>query len=200
MAESQWIAFLDSDDAWHKDKLKKQVDFHKKNRDILISYTDEKWIRDGLHVKVAKKFAKSHENLYERSLSHCIIAPSSVMIEKKLFERVGGFDESLEVCEDYDLWLRILKQEYKIALIDEPLIDKYGGNQDQLSTKYWGMDRFRIRSLEALHVKYKDDKKLLHVMIKKYDLLLKGAKKHERHDDAFHYEQRLEELRSLTDL
>ncbi len=198
MAESKWIAFLDSDDTWHENKLKKQVDFHKKNRDILVSYTDEKWIRNDLHVNLPKKFAKSHENLYERSLSHCIIAPSSVMIEKKLFDRVGGFDETLEVCEDYDLWLRILKEQ-KIALIDETLITKYGGHQDQLSAKHWGMDRFRVRSLEALHVRYKDDEKLLHVMIKKYDLLLKGAKKHERFDDAFHYEQRLSELRSLAD-
>jgi len=193
MAESQWICFLDSDDTWERTKLQKQIDFHKKNRDILISYTDETWIRDGLHVKVPKKFAKSHENLYERSLSHCVIAPSSVMIQKKLFDRVSGFDETLEVCEDYDLWLRLMK-EHTIALIDETLINKYGGHEDQLSTKFWGMDRFRIRSLEALHVKYPDDKMLLHVMIEKYQVLLLGAKKHERHDDAFHYEQRLGEL------
>ena len=193
MAESKWIAFLDSDDVWHRDKLQKQVDFHKKNPDILISYTDENWIRDALHVKVAKKFSKSVENLYERSLSHCIIAPSSVMIKKKFFDDIGGFDESLEVCEDYDLWLRIMK-ENKIALIDEKLIDKYGGHANQLSAKYWGMDRFRVRSLEALHVRYPDDKLLLDVLIEKYKILLTGAKKHNRFDDAFHYEQRLSEL------
>ncbi len=197
MAESQWLCFLDSDDTWEREKLAKQVAFHKRNRDILISYTDETWIRDGYHVKLPKKFAKSHDNLYERSLSHCIIAPSSVMIEKKLFDSVGGFDESLEVCEDYDLWLRLMK-EHAIGLVNEPLINKYGGHKDQLSFKYWGMDRFRIRSLEALHVRYKDDEKLLHVMIEKYNLLLKGAQKHERFDDAFHYEQRLGELNFLT--
>ncbi len=194
MAQSKWIAFLDSDDTWHKEKLKKQVDFHKKNPDILVSYTDEKWVRDGLHVSVAKKFAKSYDNLYERSLSHCIIAPSSVMIEKNFFDDMGGFDENLEVCEDYDLWLRILKKR-EIALINEVLITKYGGDKDQLSMKYWGMDRFRIRSLESLHVKYPEDKQLLHVMIKKYELLIDGAKKHERFSDAFHYEQRLRDLK-----
>lgn len=194
MAESEWICFLDSDDTWEPTKLEKQVAFHKKNRDILVSYTDETWIRNGLHVKLPKKFSKSHDKLYERSLSHCIIAPSSVMIEKKLFNRVSGFDETLEVCEDYDLWLRLMK-EYKFGLIDEALINKYGGHDDQLSTKYWGMDRFRVRTLEALHVSYPKDEELLHVMIEKYQLLLLGAKKHERYDDAFHYEQRLNDLR-----
>ena len=43
-----WVAFLDSDDEWHKDKLKEQTLFHEENPDILMSYTDEIWIRDNL--------------------------------------------------------------------------------------------------------------------------------------------------------
>ncbi len=193
MAASEWIAFLDSDDTWHRDKLKKQAAFHKKHCDILISYTDETWIRNGVHVKMPKKFSKSSENLYERSLSHCIIAPSSVMIQKKIFDKMGGFDESLEVCEDYDLWLRILKC-HQIGLINEKLIVKYAGHDDQLSMKHWGMDRFRVRTLEALHVKYPDDEMLLHVLIQKYKILLEGAQKHQRSKDAFHYQERINYL------
>lgn len=197
MAESDWIAFLDSDDTWASDKLQKQLNFHKKNLTCKISYTDEVWIRNGDRVKLPKKFQKGWGDLYERSLQQCIIAPSSVMIEKKLFEHLGGFDETLEVCEDYDLWLRIMKRE-RIALVNEPLINKYGGHVDQLSAKHWGMDRFRIRSLEALHANYPDDTLLLHVMIEKYRLLRAGAKKHERYDDAFHYEQRILELEGYS--
>ncbi len=190
MASSEWIAFLDSDDTWHQDKLKKQVAFHKKNKDILISYTDEVWIRNGTHVRVAKKFAKSSENLYERSLSHCIIAPSSALLHVNVLKSVGDFDESLEVCEDYDLWLRILK-EYEIGLVDEPLITKYAGHNDQLSMKHWGMDRFRVHSLERLSQKYPQDRAILHVLLQKYTLLLEGAKKHQKVEDAFHYEQQI---------
>lgn len=193
MATCEWIAFLDSDDAWHKDKLKKQVAFHKKNRDLLISYTQEIWIRDGLHVNIPTKFVKSSEKLYERSLSHCIIAPSSTLLHVDVFKHVGDFDESFEVCEDYDLWLRILK-EYEIGLIDEPLITKYAGHEDQLSMKHWGMDRFRVRSLENLHNSYPDDKMILHVLLQKYRVLLLGAKKHQKAKDAFHYEQQIERL------
>ena len=196
MAESEWIAFLDSDDVWMPQKLEKQMDFHQKNPTCKVSYTNESWIRNGLHVNMPKKFQKSWGDLYERSLNECLIAPSSVMIQRKLFDDMGGFDESLEVCEDYDLWLRIMKH-HEFGLIDEALIIKYGGHDDQLSTRHWGMDRFRLQSLEALHRRYPNDKILLHVMIKKYRVLYEGALKYERHEEAFHYAWRIEELEKV---
>ncbi len=190
MADSAWIAFLDSDDVWHRDKLKKQTAFHQKRSDLFISYTDEQWIRNGVHVNIPKKFSKSSDNLYERSLEQCIIAPSSVLMHKELFHELGGFDESLEVCEDYDLWLRVLKQCH-FGFLNEKLITKYGGHDDQLSMKYWGMDRFRVRSLEQLHVNYPDDRFIVNTLIDKYTLLLSGAEKHRRSEAAHHYTQRL---------
>ena len=146
---SDWIAFLDSDDEWHEDKLEEQVFFHKQNPKVLMSYTDEKWIRERVEVKVPKKFRKFGGDIFKKCLSHCIIAPSATLIHKELLNAVGIFDESLEVCEDYDLWLRIA-QSYKIGLVDKKLITKYAGHDDQLSFKYWGMDRFRVLALEKL--------------------------------------------------
>ena len=60
---------------------------------------------------------------------------------------IGYFDENLPACEDYDLWLRMCAR-YPVLFLDQFLIKKYGGHGDQLSRKYWGMDRFRI---EAMH-------------------------------------------------
>jgi GT2 family glycosyltransferase len=79
----------------------------------------------------------------------CIVSPSSVLMTREVFERVGLFDESLPVCEDYDLWLRI-GLHYPIVLIDRPLIIKRGGHADQLSRKYWGLDQYRVRALQKL--------------------------------------------------
>jgi hypothetical protein len=61
---------------------------------------------------------------------------------------VGGFDETLPACEDYDLWLRIGCR-FPIYLISTPLVIKRGGHKDQLSRKP-GLDRFRIRALKKL--------------------------------------------------
>jgi len=147
-AKNEWIAFLDSDDEWHSKKLQKQIDFHRKNPDILMSYTDEVWIRNGKKVKIPKKYRKIGEDAFVENLSYCNIAPSSVMLHKKLLDRVGLFDEDLEVCEDYDLWLRIASKE-KIALIDEKLINKYAGHDEQLGFRK-NMDRVRIAILQKL--------------------------------------------------
>ena len=193
---SNWIAFLDSDDEFHVDKLKEQTVFHKENPDILMSYTDELWIRDNIEVKIPKKFRKFGGEIFQECLSHCIIAPSATLIHKELLNRVGVFDENLEVCEDYDLWLRIAKN-HQIGLIDKKLITKYAGHEDQLSFKYWGMDRFRVKSLEKL-LKSNTENRIITLkneLIKKYTLLLKGALKHDRFRDINIYEKRLRELK-----
>jgi len=194
-ASSDWIAFLDSDDEWHEHKLEEQVAFHKENRDILMSYTEEEWVRDGVSVKIPKKFRKLGLDVFTENLSFCNIAPSSALIHGSLFESVGLFDESLEVCEDYDLWLRIARNN-KIALVNKKLIKKYAGHEDQLSFKHWGMDRFRVVTLEKLlNQEYNiEDIKLQAIkkeLLKKYTLLLKGAIKYEREEDIKDYKAKL---------
>jgi glycosyltransferase involved in cell wall biosynthesis len=188
-----WIAFLDSDDTWHKDKLKLQVEFHQNNSDILMSYTDELWIREGEVVKIPKKFKKFGGNIFNECLSHCIIAPSSTMIHKDLLSLVGLFDEDLEVCEDYDLWLRVAI-EHKIGLVSKKLITKYAGHENQLSFKYWGMDRFRVLALEKLLSTHLQNTQLIQTLKVKYTLLLKGAIKYDKMADIKIYTKRLREL------
>jgi glycosyltransferase involved in cell wall biosynthesis len=188
----EWIAFLDSDDEWHKDKLHEQLNFHKQNPEILISYTDEKWIRNGCEVKVPKKFAKVGGRIFGDCLSHCIIAPSATLIHKSLLNVVGLFDETLEVCEDYDLWLRVALA-HKIGLVDKKLIIKYGGDADQLSMKYWGMDRFRVQALEKiLEQKESSNVLIVQTLLKKYKLLLKGAIKYDKITDINLYKDKIE--------
>lgn len=194
----QWIAFLDSDDEWHEDKLKQHVEFHKNFSDIQMSYTDEKWVRDCNEVKVPKKYQKVGGNIFKDCLSHCIVAPSATLIHKNLLDNIGLFDESLEVCEDYDMWLRVALKN-KIGLIDQKLITKYGGAEDQLSSKYWGMDRFRVKALEKLlDLELLVEKKELVVksLLDKYGLLLKGAIKYDRMLDIKEYKIKIERYKN----
>jgi len=148
-SKGDWLAFLDSDDYWLPSKLEKQANYHKENPDLFISQTDEVWIRNGKRINPRKYHLKPEGNIFERSLSRCLISPSAVIIKRELLDEVGLFDESLPACEDYDLWLRITCR-YPVGLIKEKLVMKTGGHPDQLSQKYWGMDRFRVRSLEKL--------------------------------------------------
>ncbi len=148
-AKADLITFLDSDDRWLKGKLQTQVDLTRKNPAIKICYTDEIWIRKGVRVNQKKVHRKYSGWIYQQCLPLCIISPSSVMIHREVFDKVGLFDEDFLVCEDYDLWLRVSRL-FPITFIDQPLIIKNGGHEDQLSHQLWGMDRFRIKALEKM--------------------------------------------------
>jgi glycosyltransferase involved in cell wall biosynthesis len=141
-----WVCFLDSDDAWHKDKLQKQAAWHEAHKEFRIFQTQEVWIRKGVRVNPPKTHAKIHGYQFKENLDRCMITPSSVMMEKQLFLETGGFNESLPACEDYDLWLRITST-FPVGLLDELLLTRYGGHDDQLSSTVPILDRFRIRSI-----------------------------------------------------
>jgi len=148
-SRGQYLSFLDSDDFWHRDKLKVQCDFHQQNPQFQISQTEEHWIRHGKRVNPRQKHQKPTGYIFPQSLHLCTVSPSSVMIRKSLFDDIGRFDERLKACEDYDLWLR-LAASHPVELIAEKLLTKVGGHQDQLSAKYPAMDRFRLYSLSKV--------------------------------------------------
>ncbi len=144
------IAFLDSDDHWHKRKLEYQYrDFAEKS-DFLICHTKEKWLRRGVHLNQKKIHIPRNGDIFTHCLQLCAVGMSTVMVKKELFEKIGSFDEAMQCCEDYDIWLRA-SCNYPFLLVDIPLTIKEGGREDQVSCKYRvGMDKFRIYSLKKL--------------------------------------------------
>jgi len=149
IARGDWIALLDSDDEWLPNKLNEQTNKIKSNLDVKILHSNEIWIRNGVRVNQMKKHKKSGGYIFEKCLDICRISPSSVMLKKEIFDYIGTFDESLKVCEDYDLWLRITSK-YPVCFLDIPLIKKYGGHSDQLSKAHDGIEFYRIQSLQKI--------------------------------------------------
>jgi len=149
-SRGELIAFLDSDDRWHPDKLLLQVEAMEREPAYLISHTGEVWYRNGELLQQKKKHKKLSGDIFKRSLSMCMVSMSTVIARRELFDHIGFFDEALPCCEDYDFWLRASLR-YPFLLIDEPLTFKEGGRDDQVSVIYRiGMDRFRIRSIVNL--------------------------------------------------
>ncbi len=147
-ARGALIAFLDSDDRWLPDKLSVQVDFFDSRPEAVICQTEEIWIRNGKRVNPKKGHKKPSGRIFKASLALCLVSPSAVMLRRSLFDAIGGFDETLPACEDYDLWLRISSR-YPVYLIETPLIIKTGGHADQLS-RMPGLDRYRLKAIEKL--------------------------------------------------
>jgi len=180
-ARHDWIALLDSDDVWHENKLERLITELNNAPEYLICHSDEIWIRDGVRVNQMNKHKKAGGHIFQHCLPLCAISPSAVMIHRSLFDEIGLFDENLPACEDYDLWLRICSR-YPVLFIDEALITKHGGHDDQLSRQYWGMDRFRIQALNKIvsanKLNYGDRDAAIKMMVNKINIYLAGAEKH----------------------
>lgn len=147
-SRGEFIALLDSDDAWDKRKISCQMEFFKDHPEALICQTQEIWIRNGKKVNPKVKHKKPSGMIFEPSLDLCLVSPSAVMMKRQLFDMKGYFNENFLVCEDYDLWLRV-SSTLPVFLIDKPYTIKRGGHKDQLSN-FHSQDKFRIRSLSAL--------------------------------------------------
>ena len=183
-AENEYIALLDSDDAWAETKIERQaLKLEKKNFSCRITHTEEIWLKDGQRINPKKKHKKSGGFIFEKCLPLCCISPSSVLLHRTLFNDYGFFDEKLPACEDYDMWLRLCAFE-EVLFVEEALTIKYGGHADQLSRAFWGMDRFRVLALEKLINSGKLSKtqrsQALEMLVKKIEILLLGAKKREK--------------------
>ena len=194
-AIGSWIAFLDSDDEWMSNKLEQQKGVINSFQEAWLCHTNEIWIRNGVRVNQMKKHQKYGGNVFENCLDICRISPSSVLIKKEVFEMVGLFDESLKVCEDYDLWLRITAV-LPVIFLDQPLIIKYGGHTDQLSRVDSGIEKYRIQSLEKIlssnSLSISQSKIAISQLIKKLKIFSNGLEKRNKYEELNNYIKKIE--------
>jgi glycosyltransferase involved in cell wall biosynthesis len=189
LAKGDFIAFLDSDDLWKREKISIQMSFMEVFPKAKVCYTEEVWIRRGDFVNPKKKHKKYSGWIFDKVLPLCLLSLSSALFRKKIFDEIGNFDESLPACEDYDFGIR-LAQKYPIYLVSKSLIVKRGGHPGQLSQKYWGMDRFRIQALEkALLLDLTPNQEVLvkQEIVRKCKILVSGFRKRNKHAEARKY-------------
>ena len=116
-SKGKFLSFLDSDDVWDKNKLKKQIKFMKNNC-LEFSYSnysiiDEKGI-------LLKKIKSPNIIKFRDLLFSCDIALSSVIINSKLLKSEKF--PNLKTKEDYLLWLKLSKKNIKMMGIDKNLV------------------------------------------------------------------------------
>jgi GT2 family glycosyltransferase len=189
-SSGQLLAFLDSDDLWLPGKLATQVEFFEQCPEAQICQTEELWVRKGRRVNPKQRHRKPVGDIFAASLDLCLVSPSSVMLRRCAFDEAGGFDESLAACEDYDLWLRLAGRT-AVWLIATPYVIKRGGHADQLSKRFWGMDRFRVASLARLLGEDAVPRAHRHaavgVLRQRCGVLAKGAERRGRAEEAARY-------------
>ena len=188
IASQPVIAFLDSDDHWHKKKIEIQYPALMNDQECKISHTREKWLRRGKHLNQKKIHQQPEGIIFSSCLKRCCVGMSTTMVEKSIFSDYGGFDERLPCCEDYDLWLRISLYE-PFMLIDQALTIKEGGRGDQVSAIHRvGMDQYRIYALLKLLDTEPMDREYKHLMqsvlLEKCTIYGNGCRKHGKVEEA----------------
>ena len=120
-ARGEWVAFLDADDTWHPDKLRAQLALMRRHPGVRLCRTwgSETPLPHGDALHNGPDGLPEHE-LFP-SLASTLLNPyfttSTVMVRRDAFLAVGGFDTSLKIAEDIDLYLRLLKDAPEVLLL-----------------------------------------------------------------------------------
>lgn len=108
VCRGEFIAFLDSDDIWHSEKLEKQLRMFAEHPEAGVVYaqrdvvdSEGKPMANGYRPQLHSGFVLNE--LYVDSF----ICMSSAMMRRKVVDEVGVFDETCRVSEDWDFWLRV---------------------------------------------------------------------------------------------
>jgi glycosyltransferase involved in cell wall biosynthesis len=120
-AQGDWVAFLDSDDLWLPAKIERQVEEVRRNPDAALVYTSVYWRNpDGTdRLEVARPPSALWPMIRYRNpvCGSCsaVLARRDVLIEE------NGFNQSLHIGEDWDLWVRIASK-HPLARVEEPVV------------------------------------------------------------------------------
>lgn len=148
LAKGRYLAFLDSDDLWLPQKLAvAAAKIETSQYQIKLIHTKELWIRDGRSVKQKEQNFAEQGPSFAAALAKCLIGPSTACIERAFFEELGGFNSTLCIAEDYELWLRALSRA-SAYYINEALTVKRAGSWPCLSGTGADIERWRIQALQ----------------------------------------------------
>ena len=117
-----WIFRMDTDDICLPERFEKQVEFIKQHSDVVLfsghiaEFSDDKTIITGY-----RKVPIGNKNIRKYALSRSPFNHMTVAFRKDIIEAVGGYQHHL-FLEDYNLWLRVIAQEYEVGNIDEVLL------------------------------------------------------------------------------
>ncbi len=201
IAQGTYLAFLDSDDLWIPEKLELQLKAHREaasqGRRFRISHTRELWVRNGRVISQRKQKHRREGDVFRDSLKKCILGPSTVLMERALFEEAGGFREDLQIAEDYEFWVRITSSE-PVLYVEEALTVKRGGSQDQLSQAYPFIEPFRLKALKELvdrgffsphSPRYRE---AMEELVRKCRIHAEGCRKRSKLEEALFWEEQAE--------
>ena len=148
-----WIAFLDADDTWKPDKLKKIKKLIKREQKINFMLHWEEYIHADGYVTTLEHGKNYNEkiSIAQQLYRNNFMSTSAVVCHRSLLEKYGGFDVFLPNGQDYDLWLK-MSPEINIKIIPEILGSYIEESTSITARPYY----FRIKSDLKIALRHMD--------------------------------------------
>jgi glycosyltransferase involved in cell wall biosynthesis len=114
LATGEYITFIDADDLWTPDKLEAQLKALQEHPQAAVAYSWTDWIDESGQVIYGGSHRQVSGDVYAHLfLGDFIDSGSNVLIRQSVFDTIGGFNETIQYSEDWEMWLRIaIKYEF----------------------------------------------------------------------------------------
>jgi len=151
IATGEWITFLDDDDLFPPTKIERQVETADLTGAKVITNS---WLRFNEFGPSESWIPHPDKHLppglsYPEALMTGNFVSNGLLVRAEIMKELGGFDEKLDACEDWDMWRRI-SHHYEIVYIDEPLVH-IRVHDSNMSSKRWLMISTSLRHLVKMH-------------------------------------------------
>ena len=134
--DTEYVAFLDSDDYWDNGKLAAQLDVFESNPDLSLVYCDQYIVEPDETIRSSNKDLPEG-NVWSDLLNGWTAPNTSTLVfNRGKFLDLGGFDTSMDSCQDHDLWMQLAYNGHQVGVVTEPLSYFTRDADDRISYNY----------------------------------------------------------------